>query len=137
MTGAQLLEIQPGKRLGDIVYRDGESERAVGSLSEGIIPEASVLASRNTHIYIAGSRPKDGEEAEEVIIAIASQGPGNTTIGIDARVQGSEVSVDTNRDLLAGGLQLAMRLSQVATATLEGPADVPDDIAEVFGLARG
>ena len=144
MTGAGLLQVERGDFLGNISVRteDGEFVRSVGRFSEGIIPESSILASANTHAYIAEGIP--GYDTEEVVIAVSSnEESGESVMGVEARVPGSHepLAQEVDHDLLIGGIKLAISESPVEAARIDPEATnvIPEleEYAAEIGLHEG
>ena len=145
MDASGLLEVERGDFLGNISFRaeDGELIRSVGSFSEGVIPEGSVLASPHTHAYIAEATIP-GRGKEEVVIAVNSgEGSDEPVVGVEARIPGSHkpLAEKVDSDLLIGGIKLALSESPVESARLDPNAtnvipELEEHAAEV-GLQEG
>jgi hypothetical protein len=136
MVASQILEVQPGEWLGGISVRTPDEQliREVGDFMEGIIPEASVLASPNTHAYVADKHMPDGH-TEELVVVLSEEQDGEAMIDIGIRSPESneplEESVDP--DLLEGALKLAMKreglvVGRLGKNSIEGAAKIAERI---------
>lgn len=131
MSGETILAARPGESMGKIKQYErrptGEREfkGSIGDLEQGVLPEKSIIASSNTHAFIATRRiPEVG--TEEIVIALRD-GDSRTTIDFGTRLHqfGPEdtesatlTDVDPDPELLKGALSIAMKVQERSVGVL-------------------